>query len=258
MEKRFVAFFDVLGFSDQIQRTSAKNVMKEYSKFIQDLSKSEGSELNAFISSDSIIVYTEDLSVESFKSIVDYSGRLFVRAFRNHFPLRGAIDGGEFEISDDRLVYVGRALIRAYKAASSQKLSGVILTPNCEMVLESSEYAGILEGMDRSLKLIQRSIQIKTSGVSGSSDREGIRYCVNWVHVLHSGRGSRKEQMTKKEFYSKFVPKRKADFIFELDVEEKIENTYGFYDYTYKILSQTRFLPRGKREIWRRTIKKSK
>lgn len=157
----FLAFFDILGFKNLRATRGSKGLYHLYKKFIEPMvehSAASGGKIVKLndenlcfpniskksikykIISDSMILFTEDSSLESFHKIINSSFQLLQSGFSgSKAPLRGAISYGDL-INDQKDIYVGSAIEDAYWNESRQVWSGCILTDNCRSYIENEKY----------------------------------------------------------------------------------------------------------------------
>lgn len=144
--KRWVACFDILGFSNLIKSSSFYSnpsiVLEVYEKALQDAknelqtlnSTLEGTRINRLHFSDTFLFYSKDDTPESY-SWIQSVAKNFIRHCLDgdpSIPLRGAIAYGEFYADQDKGIYFGEAFIEAYEGAESQNWIGLILTKTVE------------------------------------------------------------------------------------------------------------------------------
>lgn len=154
--KRFIAYFDYLGFKDFIQRNPVEFQMQIMDNNYRDISTAlakgkrkalpgggytpdlDNSRLRCINFSDTIIFYTNDDSWESLIEILDVSHWFNSKCNLFFFPVRGCLHYGEFvDLNFNRnnpnngsfhvnSVY-GDGLIKAYQKAESQAWAGAII-----------------------------------------------------------------------------------------------------------------------------------
>ena len=103
MEK-YVAFIDILGFKEKLKgltQGGAEEFIKSFSSMLYREWELNNLQLNAningYIVSDSIILYTKDDSKDSLFEMLNYLMKIFKRAFSEKgILLRGGIAKGEF------------------------------------------------------------------------------------------------------------------------------------------------------------------
>lgn len=169
----FVAFLDILGFKDLVERNTHEQLEDIYSQFFTSVE--ENSELFGLLSqilkndkgisttvqsviiSDSIVLWTTDDTIDNFNMLVMAVRLLIIRSFGEGIPLRGAITRGPLSVSTDKSVRIfGKALTRAYTLESQMELSGCIIDDECmEYVLEISEENEIFSNINKSNSIIQ-------------------------------------------------------------------------------------------------------
>lgn len=79
--------------------------------------------------SDSILSYVEAQSRRGMVSLIRETGKLIGTAMANGLMLRGAIVKGELFISEDKSVFLGKSIVRAYNLEQGQKAAGAIVDP---------------------------------------------------------------------------------------------------------------------------------
>lgn len=134
-KKRWVAYFDILGFTALIETRSWENVFTPYSKVVEVARHVIARENRAKIVtqvcfSDTILCYTRDDSFESFYSINDASKKLIDSYISDRMPVRGAMACEEFYVDENNGLHFGKALIESYKYTKNQDWIGFILTPS--------------------------------------------------------------------------------------------------------------------------------
>jgi len=149
----FLAYFDILGFKEFVDNNNEEYVDKFIHnlfrdsqsalsgdnyidcspyRYVPDLSKAS---VHSIHISDSIIFWTEDVSLESFKNIVECASLFLKRSIYVTFPVRGCIVAGNitFEpvliknqkgITFHNSLLYGKALIEAYLKAELQDWAG--------------------------------------------------------------------------------------------------------------------------------------
>ncbi|MBR2876932.1 MAG: hypothetical protein IKC01_07330, partial [Clostridia bacterium] len=139
---KYVAFLDVLGFKKALQKYN----QFEAEKFISSLSSllyriwdeknaQESNNINGYIVSDSIIVYTNDDKPQALEELLDYLLEVSKRAFTELSILfRCGVAKGEFNHirahSFDNLqkgLIVGQAYVDAYLLEDTAKVSAIIV-----------------------------------------------------------------------------------------------------------------------------------
>lgn len=164
--KKFIAYFDYLGFRQFIEKNDIlaqkqgmghifreieQAIAKEKTKdaphgVIADL---EESNVNCINFSDTIIFWTEDDSLDALKELLEVSYIFNWRTNGYFFPARGAVVHGELEGIDFSYLngkgknyninsVYGKGLISAYEKAESQNWAGTVVDQSIINYLEAS------------------------------------------------------------------------------------------------------------------------
>ncbi|ALO44914.1 hypothetical protein [Pseudohongiella spirulinae] len=138
--KRWFAYFDLLGFSDLVQQKSISQIMPLYNKALDQLERSpeEKKQQGIYVSwfSDTFIVYSRGSKAEDFANIEHVSRLFFQHLILNKIAVRGALTFGELYSQQEKNIFVGPALIDAYRYGEGVNWLGFILTPNAINRLE--------------------------------------------------------------------------------------------------------------------------
>lgn len=137
---KYVAFLDILGFKD-ILRTmdhdKAKDFIVSFSANIYSVwSEKTRDKIRGYVVSDSVIIYTTDLTNEALQQLLDILDQICKREFAlNSILLRGAIAKGEFDkIEAQELstlskgLIVGQAYVDAYLLEGTVKTIGIVIS----------------------------------------------------------------------------------------------------------------------------------
>ena len=145
---RFVAFFDIMGFKDLVQRNShddiliklktLKNVLKELegmdseSKEALKKLKTEKLQTRSITFSDSIIIFSKGDTVADFNKIVLDSYLLLHKAIERGIGIKGALSYGRITVDFENSLFFGQPIIDAYLLHDELLLYAVILDNNIE------------------------------------------------------------------------------------------------------------------------------
>lgn len=181
---RFVAFFDLLGFSSWLEADGSAEVFTYVRGFLNlmiraslpgsvvhpDMSVTlEKSDIGFINFSDSIVFYSRDNSDACFETILRVGGEFLNSVICGPSRmLRGAIAHGEFYADPTANAYVGQALIDAYRLESAQDWLGCSFHPS----------AVALPQFDRARQkypnyIVPSLVPLRDSSV--------IPYCLNWA-----------------------------------------------------------------------------
>ena len=184
--KRFVAFFDILGFGSWVESEGSKKVFTYVRGFLNlmvrsslpgstvhqdmsvDLQKSDIGYINF---SDSIVFYSRNDSYHCLKAMLTVCGEFMnVVICGPSRMLRGAIAHGEFYADPKANAYVGKALIDAYKLEEDQDWLGLSLHESVE----------VIKDFPKALK--EHKGFIVKSLVSLKNKPKKLPYCINWAN----------------------------------------------------------------------------
>ncbi|NTW72964.1 MAG: hypothetical protein HGA49_12080 [Eubacteriaceae bacterium] len=177
-EKKFIAFIDILGFSDLVKANpDLADFAKIYGDIFQPLShERQAMGINHRLFSDSLFLTSEKRTLDrQLKCLIIFAQKLMNRAIMSGLPIRGCISYGDMILKGD--VVVGKPIIDAVKQEGMQEWLGIILSPNC---LEYREFFDIIRQMEKDKQIIPyENITIK-----GTSEKF-IGYVVNIIENLN-------------------------------------------------------------------------
>lgn len=147
IKKRAVAFLDILGFKQMLDTMSLEEISAKYENVIglaevlnRPLGDSKEEILSLFpnhpkgerwcirnVFSDSVILVSEDETMDSVLKLLVYSWRLSQLFMTAEMPIRGGISFGEFYINEKSNVFLGEALTNAYLLESKQQWAGIAI-----------------------------------------------------------------------------------------------------------------------------------
>ena len=158
---KYVAFLDILGFKNKLKEFSqenAKNYIKAFSttiyKIFQYNNQLNSRKINGFIVSDSVILYTSNVSNKILNELIHIVEEICREEFsQNGIIMRGAIAKGEFDNIPavelpklQKQLIVGSAYVEAYLLESAVKTIGINLSKvvyedliNCDLSINIIE-----------------------------------------------------------------------------------------------------------------------
>ena len=182
--KRFVAFFDILGFGSWVENVGSMEVFTYVQGFLNLMARSSlpgsvvhpnmsvdvpSSDLGYVMFLDSIVFYSRDDCYECLKTMLAICGEFMNSVICGPSRMvRGAIAYGDFFVDPEVDAYVGQALIEAYRLEGQQDWLALSLdasltaTPQFDKALE--EHPGFI---GRSLAPLR--------------DSDEKPYCINWA-----------------------------------------------------------------------------
>ncbi|MGD0624832.1 MAG: hypothetical protein ABSB32_08960 [Thermodesulfobacteriota bacterium] len=128
----FVAILDILGFADRVARDAEVGGLDKYIDTVVNLADPYKS-LGTILFSDTVVLYTFDDELHSFRDIVSLVSRLSFSLLMEEVPLRGAIAHGLFARSEQQVhgtVIAGRPIIEAHYYEAQLQWIGVMLAPS--------------------------------------------------------------------------------------------------------------------------------
>ena len=230
MRTKFVAFFDILGFKNLVEKNSHEKLIKiyndalcetvseikrigiEHHSYDQNAVNSLES-ISQYIISDSIILIQNEYNHRGLFFLILQSKVLLKMGISEGIPLRGGISLGEISILNNLgTTIVGRALTNAYQLESVQNWSGAIIDPNCFKIHPNDKYFLELLTDTKKPLLVDYDVPLK-------SEIDSKFYAINWVD----------KNDTIEEIRNSFYAHNKE--VNGVKQEEIIENTVKFAEY---------------------------
>lgn len=196
--KRYIAFLDIMGFSDYVYRNPHAAVVKRMSIF-QKIISTNGTELKEIAKlisnkdeaiktvsfSDSVLIISSDESTASLESILFCSQMILVASFLNKIPIKGAISYGDMTADFDNSLFVGKALIDAYNLGEQLNMYGIVLDNKIERKINNYKF-------DLSSYCVQSAIPMKSGLITHQA--------INWVNWMKS-REKKDPKLTLESFF---------------------------------------------------------
>ncbi len=141
-----VGFFDIIGYSSFIEKTSIEEAILKISGVlngIRDFARADiwAVKLDRWIFSDTVIIVVDTtrhpLFCGSLEVFLATCSAIMADSMKAGFPLRGAIGGGDFY--KDGEVMVSSALVDAARYEKKQEWLGAVLTPKAVEVIEKAK-----------------------------------------------------------------------------------------------------------------------
>jgi len=130
LENRFVAFLDVLGFSDLVSKNNVESLESYFSKItgVLESLKEKKSKIYSLSISDSIILIAEP-GLDSFRELVTAIRTIQSQLLYRKIILRGAVSYGPVFYDRERNIIVGKGYIKAYLLEAQAIYPRVIIDP---------------------------------------------------------------------------------------------------------------------------------
>ena len=238
--KKFIAYFDILGYGERIKE---KNIDEEYviqeslinevKKIIKENARKRA-DFHTISFSDTHIFYTNDISENAFEMIIKSSlVFMLIAAVRKppYLPLRGVVNYGDFKADYDKAIFIGKGLREAYKLEKKQEWMGCFLTDSCyEQVKNFNTFKEFLQ----KFVLINYPVPLKV----GSKNQ----YVINMESFPRIwGKQCKDMPLTTPEFIENiFINKGITNEKLRLNesAKKKLENTKKFFIDLQKITSE--------------------
>lgn len=137
-----ILFFDVLGFSDLVQRRGMRSILAQYERMTEIVRGRSGAQLvlgagaggvsETYVMSwystyfsDSILIWTEYLIPSMADPAIAMAREVFCDCLVNGLPLRGGMAAGPAIMNNERGIYLGDPLIDAVRAEQAQDWAGI-------------------------------------------------------------------------------------------------------------------------------------
>lgn len=115
---RFVAFLDIMGFKDMVAREDHEEIYRKLqliSKIKDTLTdENENRGIRIVMFSDSIIIYSNDDSIECFHNFLIRVNIAFSTIIHRQIPIKGAVAYGKLSVNNSGLIFFGQPQIDAY------------------------------------------------------------------------------------------------------------------------------------------------
>ena len=118
----FLAYFDLQGFSKLISKTGFKKKFKDFCKIIEESVKSGGLDIHYRFFSDSVVVYTKEISTEKFVEITSTLAQISLNLLTFlDLPVCGGLSGGRFSLhqNGENVIFAGAPMVEAVELEQS-------------------------------------------------------------------------------------------------------------------------------------------
>ena len=182
--KRFVAFFDILGFGSWVENVGSMEVFTYVQGFLNLMARSSlpgsvvhpnmsvdvpSSDLGYVMFLDSIVFYSRDDCYECLKTMLAICGEFMNSVICGPSRMvRGAIAYGDFFVDPEVDAYVGQALIEAYRLEGQQDWLALSLDAS---LTATPQFAKALEAHPGFI----------VWSLAPLRDSDGKSYCINWA-----------------------------------------------------------------------------
>ncbi|MBD3581556.1 hypothetical protein [Flavobacterium selenitireducens] len=233
MKNSFVAFFDILGFKNMVEKNSHEKLTEIYNnglyesldfaekatnavfKLITPQNELDSLKIKIYVVSDSIFFIQDELTQRGLLYIISYCRLLIGAAIADGIPIRGALSHGPISVDNKRGTTIfGLGLTKAASLEAKQQWAGGIVDPECFEIVPK-ENPDIVEHLvnNKTNPIITR---YKVPQKDGSAREE---LAMDWTIY----------ELIKSEEDIRSAFRRHKKEIVE-DVQIKIENTVKFYN----------------------------
>lgn len=197
---RFVAFFDIMGFKENVRRNSHHKILSKMRKLTTIIEPIEyefkrsyyknstqkksviAPPIKPVVFSDSVLFISSGDTEDDIIEMIINAGWLMGSCFEKKIPIKGAISFGKFTADFEHSIYFGQPLIDAYELQNELLLYGCIVDHTIESYLHRKNMLEVF--YDSGLK--KMSVPLKSGRVN--------HYLLDWFHASRH-HGSRKKQV---------------------------------------------------------------
>jgi len=177
--KRYVGFFDIMGFKDLVYNNDhdfVKIKMDKLHEIVQEinLNNPEGlphlfKSIKVVIFSDSILFITNDNSDVSLKYLLLNASWFIAKCFKENIPIKGALSYGIFTANFNKSLFFGKSIIDAFLLQEELYMYGALI--DCKIQKKMKEY-NLLE-----IKWVK---QVTVPFKGGNA----THYVINWLEPI--------------------------------------------------------------------------
>lgn len=133
---RFVAFLDIMGFKERVARTNHSELLSILTDFNKNIASHIGkypkTEIQLSQFSDSIVLFTNDTTQKSLRTLAEVTCGIMQTAIKQKIPIKGAIAQGRITCDIPKQLFFGQALIDAYLLEESIYYYGILVHHTAE------------------------------------------------------------------------------------------------------------------------------
>ncbi|WP_197082458.1 hypothetical protein [Pedobacter sp. BMA] len=172
--KQYVAFIDVLGFSDLVYKSQHVQLEQYFQTVTEILSemKRENQKIQSLNISDSIILITPD-DLNGLKRLIRAVRKIQRKLMFKNILIRGAVSYGEAFFDDAHNIIVGKGYIRAYQLEAEAIYPRVIIDPSIisHLAMDRTE---LMDSLNKSEQFNSHSNYIFRHNASTNIENDAI------------------------------------------------------------------------------------
>ena len=175
---RYIAFIDIMGFSNLVYRNTHDSVKKKMLLFTKAIAKIEKvmkegykedpkdfSNIRTVVFSDSVLILTPDSSKISLRTLLFACEILLAKSLESEISIKGAISYGQITADFEKSIFFGKGLIDAYKLEQQILYFGIAVDHKIEKKIRTLK-------LDTDNLLIRKKIPTKSGKIN--------HYIIDW------------------------------------------------------------------------------
>lgn len=196
--KRFIAFFDIMGFKDIVERNSHKNVVDKLEKLKHALKVLESDATHRLINdnfksqltksitfSDSIIFFSKNNTLEDITKIIVDAAYFQHIALKNDIAIKGVLSYGEITVDFENSLFFGRPIIDAYLLHDQLNIYTALIDNRFEVELKKKKISNTIKKLLVSEKIFLKSGRINHTVVL--PDRvQNLNDCIDYLKKYYN------------------------------------------------------------------------
>lgn len=189
--KRFVAFFDILGFKELVLRESHKKVydkLFEISKLKDEIEKIANNKSFSTIDihittfSDSIFIFSDNQSQISFQFFLIAITYIFQISIGKHIPMKGTVAFGDITVNKSRNIFFGQPIIDAYLLEEEVNYLGIVFHHSVDEYITSKNF------LSRTNDYFEAKVPLKSGKLTHNN--------LNWFSNINSKTRGKNSNLT--------------------------------------------------------------
>jgi len=198
-QERFIAFFDIMGFKDLVQKNSHENIVDKLSNLRSNMAQInkvknaklfedfgvENSQTKWITFSDSLIIFSKGNELKDLIKIIVEASYILFTSIQDGLPIKGAISCGTLTVDFENSMFFGQSLIDAYLLHDELEMYNAIIDHSAEAKIKSFGDVPILKKMITNYRVPMRSGRI-THQVLKPINEEYLKKYLDSVEKLYT------------------------------------------------------------------------